>query len=71
MKDKIYPVEVRSGTCKNTISLRSYADKYKPEIIFRTSPRNFMMDKDFINFPLYAVYSIENILELQALNPNP
>lgn len=61
-KDKIYPVEVKSGTSKNIKSLRSYGDKYKPKTIFRTSPRNFIRDKDFINVPLYAVYSIEHIL---------
>lgn len=67
MKDKIYPLEVKSGSSKNIKSLRSYADKYKPKTIFRTSPRNFAKDKDFINVPLYAVCSIENILELQGI----
>ncbi len=62
LKDKIYPIEVKSGASKNIKSLRSYADKYKPKTIFRTSPRNFIRDKDFINVPLYAVCSIENIL---------
>ncbi len=62
LKDKIYPVEVKSGLSKNIKSLRSYADKYKPKTIFRTSPRNFIKDKDFINVPLYAVCSIEHIL---------
>ena len=62
LKDKIYPVEVKSGSSKNIKSLRSYADKYKPEIIFRTSPRNFIKDKDFINVPLYVAFSIESIL---------
>ena len=62
LKDKIYPVEVKSGISKNIKSLRSYADKYKPKTIFRTSPRNFIKDKDFINVPLYAAFSIESIL---------
>ena len=63
-KDKIYPVEVKSGTSRNIKSLRIYADKYKPEFIFRISPRNFIKDKDFINIPLYAVFSLYNIISL-------
>ena len=48
-------MEVKSGLSRNLKSLRSYADKYNPGLIFRTSPRNFIKDKEFINIPLYAV----------------
>jgi len=58
INDNNYPIEVKSGTSRNIKSLRSYADKYKPEKIFIISPRNFMKDKDFINIPLYAICSI-------------
>ncbi|MCK4778454.1 MAG: DUF4143 domain-containing protein, partial [Actinomycetia bacterium] len=58
--NEIFPIEVKSGTNRNIKSLRSYADKYKPEYIFRVSPRNFINDKDFVNIPLYAVSSINN-----------
>ncbi len=54
-QNKIYPLEVKSGLSRNLKSLRSYADKYNPELIIRTSPRNFVKDKEFINIPLYAV----------------
>ncbi len=53
-QNKIYPMEVKSGTSRNLYSLRSYADKYKPKFIYRTSPRNFIQDGNFINIPLYA-----------------
>ncbi len=53
-KNEIYPLEVKSGLSRNLKSLRSYADKYNPKLIFRTSPRNFIKDKEFINIPLYA-----------------
>jgi len=36
-------------------SLKSYADKYHPKLIFRASPRNFIQSGNFINIPLYAV----------------
>lgn len=57
-ENEIYPVEVKSGTSRNLKSLRSYAQKYKPKLIFRTSPRNFIKDKEFINVPLYACFLI-------------
>ena len=52
----IFPLEVKSGTSRNLKSLRSYAEKFQPKRIFRTSPRNFIKDKEFINIPLYATF---------------
>jgi len=51
---QIYPIEVKSGMSRNIKSLRSYADKYKPATIIRSSPRNFVQSGDFVNIPLYA-----------------
>ena len=56
IRDDIFPVEVKSGTSKNLKSLRSYADKYNPKLIYRVSPRNFIQSGDFINIPLYACF---------------
>jgi predicted AAA+ superfamily ATPase len=58
----IYPVEVKSGTNRNLKSLRSYSDKYKPEKIFRLSPRNLIQSDDFVNVPLYAVNVLMNLI---------
>ena len=52
---KIFPLEVKGGLSRRTKSLRVYAEKYKPSVIFRTSPRNFTCDSDFTNIPLYAI----------------
>ncbi len=52
----IRPLEVKSGLNRNIKSLRSYADKYQPDKIYRTSPRNFTEDNDFINIPLYGAF---------------
>ena len=54
-ENTVYPIEVKSGTSLNLKSLRSYADQYDPESIFRTSPRNFSKSGNFVNIPLYAV----------------
>ncbi len=61
-ENDIYPLEVKSGLSRNLKSLRSYADKYKPKLIIRTSQRNFILSEDFINLPLYAISSLKNIL---------
>ncbi len=54
-KNKIYPLEVKSGTSRNTKSLQSYSIKYNPDIVLRTSPRNLIQSEKFINIPLYAI----------------
>ncbi len=60
---QIYPVEVKSGLSRNLKSLRSYADKYNPETIFRVSPRNLIQSEDFINVPLYAVNLLRTFIK--------
>lgn len=62
-KMQVYPLEVKSGLSRNLKSLRSYANKFNPKFIYRTSPRNFVQDNEFINIPLYAVSMLNNILE--------
>ncbi len=52
----ILPLEVKSGLNRNIKSLRSYADRYHPHKIYRTSPRNFTEDNDCINIPLYGAF---------------
>ncbi len=52
---KIYPIEVKGGTSRNTKSLQSYASKYNPIKVFRTSPRNLIQADKFVNIPLYAI----------------
>ncbi len=54
-ENEIYPLEVKSGLNRNLKSLRSYADKYHPKLMYRLSPRNFIQSDDFINQPLYAI----------------
>ncbi len=63
IENKIIPIEVKSGTSRNIKSLRSYANKFSPRLICRTSPRNFIQDKDFINIPLYSVFALQKIVK--------
>jgi predicted AAA+ superfamily ATPase len=65
----IFPMEIKSGLSRGKKSLRVYADKYGPPVIFRASPRNFTRDDDFINIPLYAVSLFREIASgLTGLN---
>lgn len=57
----IIPLEVKSGSSTNIKSLRSYAEKYNPQIVLRTSPRNLIRSEDFINVPLYLIPLINRI----------
>ena len=59
----IIPLEVKSGLHRNIKSLRSYADRYEPQYIYRISPRNFTEDNDFRNIPLYGVSWINMFLD--------
>lgn len=60
--NNVYPLEVKSGTNLRISSLRSYAEKYQPALIFRTSPRNFIRSDEFINIPLYAISSLNKLI---------
>jgi uncharacterized protein len=60
--NRVYPLEVKSGTSRNTKSLQSYASKYHPENIIRISPRNLIQSDNFINIPLYATKLIGRLL---------
>jgi predicted AAA+ superfamily ATPase len=57
----IFPLEVKSGTNRNTKSLRSYADKFQPKLLIRASPRNFIQSTEFINVPLYGLLGIKSL----------
>ena len=59
-KSKIIPLEVKSGTNKNIKGLRSFESKYKAESIYRTSPRKYEKRGNFINFPLYYIYTLRS-----------
>lgn len=56
--NKIYPLEVKSGSSRNLKSLRVYDKLYKPEKVIRASPRIFSEDKEFLNIPLYGIESL-------------
>jgi predicted AAA+ superfamily ATPase len=66
INSQIFPLEVKSGESKRKKSLLVYQQKFHPQSILRTSPMNFDQQGDFINIPLYALWSALNkIKELE------
>ena len=61
--NEILPIEIKSGTSRNLKSLQSYASKYSPKTICRSSPRNLTKTNNFINIPLYAIGQWKSILK--------
>ena len=51
----IIPVEVKAETNLKAKSLRTYYEKFKPEISVRTSMVDYKMEEWLLNLPLYAV----------------
>ena len=54
-KQKIYPLEVKSGESKKKKSLVVYDNKYPSSVLSRATLRNFAFDGKIINYPLYAI----------------
>jgi predicted AAA+ superfamily ATPase len=61
-EDDIIPIEVKSGTNRNTKGLRIFESKYQVKHLIRISPRNMIQSDNFINIPLYSTISLKNIL---------
>lgn len=58
--EQIIPVEVKAEVNLKAKSLRTYCEKYHPEISIRTSMADFKKEDWLINLPLYAVEGICN-----------
>jgi len=63
LNEKIFPLEVKSGSHLRSKSLRSYQSKYQPELSIRISPANYEKTGNFINIPLYETTHIKTIID--------
>jgi predicted AAA+ superfamily ATPase len=54
-RNKIVPIEVKSGTNLRSKSLGVYIEKYKPEIAIRTSVANYKQTDNLYDIPLYLL----------------
>ncbi|MBF5058540.1 ATP-binding protein [Candidatus Neptunochlamydia vexilliferae] len=57
----IFPLEVKAGTSQKKKSLVTYAKKYAPSKLLRTSPMNLKHDGDIYNIPLYFISRLEKL----------
>ncbi|MDO4289369.1 MAG: ATP-binding protein [Eubacterium sp.] len=57
--DRVVPVEVKAEINLKAKSLKTYRDKFNPELSIRTSMADFKTEDWLINLPLYAVEEID------------
>lgn len=56
--EQIIPIEVKAEVNLKAKSLRTYRDKYSPEISLRISMADYKREDWLVNLPLYAVEEI-------------
>ena len=61
-KNKIIPIEVKSGKTTNNSSLTKYNEKYKTDLSIRFSLNNLIKDEKVLNIPLFMIEYINKIL---------
>ena len=59
--EKVVPVEVKAETNLQAKSLKSFREKYSPEISVRTSMSDYKNEDKLLNLPLYLIDSITDI----------
>lgn len=59
--ERIIPVEVKAETNLKAKSLRTYREKFSPEISIRTSMADYKKEDWLVNLPLYAIDQIAGI----------
>lgn len=59
--DNIIPLEVKAEINLKAKSLKTYREKFKPEISIRSSMADYSEEVGLINLPLYAIDGIENL----------
>lgn len=61
-KNKIIPIEVKSGKTTNNHSLTKYNEKYKTDLSIRLSLNNLVKDEKVLNIPLFMIEYIDNLV---------
>ena len=59
--EQIIPVEVKAEVNLRAKSLKTYRDKFSPELSVRTSMTDFKKEDWLVNLPLYAIEQITGI----------
>jgi hypothetical protein len=64
IENKIYPLEVKAGINTKSKSLKSYYNKFNPNLLTRSTLLNFSLDGKICNIPLYAIACYKNLIKL-------
>lgn len=64
MNREIIPVEAKAATNLKAKSLKSYREKFEPEISIRTSIADYKQEEGLYNIPLYLIEAIWEIIDL-------
>jgi len=59
--EMIVPVEVKAEVNLRAKSLKTYREKFSPEVSVRTSMADFQKEEGLVNLPLYAIDQITKI----------
>ncbi len=59
--EQIIPVEVKAETNLKAKSLKTYQEKFSPEVSVRTSMTDFKKEEWLVNLPLYSIEQINKI----------
>ena len=59
--EKIVPVEVKAEVNLRAKSLKTYQEKFSPEVSIRTSMADYKKEEWLVNLPLYGIEQIDKI----------
>ena len=59
--EQIVPVEVKAEVTLRAKSLKTYQEKFSPEVSIRTSMSDYKKEVWLVNLPLYAIDQITQI----------
>ena len=62
-RDKILPIEVKSGESIRSKSLAYYAKQYNPDLKIRFSLKNLEVTEDFINIPIFLADQTKRFID--------
>ena len=60
--ETVVPIEVKAEVNLRAKSLRTYVDKFAPDVAIRTSMQNYKKEARLINLPLYAIANLKKEL---------
>ena len=64
--ERIVPVEVKADVNLRAKSLKTYHEKFSPEVSVRTSMSDYKKEEWLVNIPLYAIDQIKNVVDTKC-----